>query len=423
MPEQGAAPAFPIDRDGARALDAADRLRTFRDEFNFPRERGGRRPVYLCGNSLGLQPRLAVQYVQEELEDWAEFGVAGHFESRRPWMPYHRQATTGLAALCGAQEHEVVAMNSLTVNLHLMMMTFYRPSGRRRKILIESAAFPSDRFAAASQIRLRGFDPADALVEWQPRAGTVRVDGEDPFENQRLTSQICLVGEDRAMTEGERCDQVLGLAATLRPHWDQAYAEHLVERFGLPLRKTPNQLSRGQRSALACVLGLAGRAPLTMFDESYLGMDAPARYAFYEELLSDYSAYPRTIILSTHLVAEFGPLFEEVVILHRGRVLVHDEVDVVRNQGATVTGPADLVDRFAWGVLVDGEPAAVDLGPHTLDRDSLATVQLGTGQHEDSFRQGHRSEDLRDRPEQPRAWPDRVRRTRRRSARSRRATS
>ncbi|HET6629703.1 MAG TPA: kynureninase [Woeseiaceae bacterium] len=167
------------DRDGARALDAADALRVFRGEFNFPRDRDGRRAVYLCGNSLGLQPKLAVRYVQEELDDWAALGVAGHFEARRPWMPYHRRATAGLAALCGARENEVVAMNSLTVNLHLMMTTFYRPAGRRRKILIESTAFPSDRFAAVSQIRLRGFDPADALVEWQPRPGTAELDTED----------------------------------------------------------------------------------------------------------------------------------------------------------------------------------------------------------------------------------------------------
>ena len=159
-------------------MDSADPLRPFRDEFNFPRERNGRSPVYLCGNSLGLQPKLAVRYVQDELEDWATLGVAGHFESRRPWMPYHRQATAGLAELCGAQEKEVVAMNSLTVNLHLMMATFYRPAGSRRKILIESTAFPSDRFAAMSQVRLRGFDPADALVEWQPAAGATDLDTE-----------------------------------------------------------------------------------------------------------------------------------------------------------------------------------------------------------------------------------------------------
>ena len=179
MPDSDEQAALPSDREGAQALDEADPLRPLRDEFNFPVERDGRAPVYLCGNSLGLQPKLAVQYVQEELEDWANLGVAGHFEARRPWMPYHRQATAGLAELCGAETREVVAMNSLTVNLHLMMTTFYRPEGRRRKILIESTAFPSDRFAAMSQIRLRGFDPGEALVEWQPRTGGAELDIEE----------------------------------------------------------------------------------------------------------------------------------------------------------------------------------------------------------------------------------------------------
>src|SRR5690606_32540100 len=200
----------------------------------------------------------------------------------------------------------------------------------------------------------------------RPSSGTVRVDGEDPFEHPRLTRQICLVGEDSVMIEQERCDRILSLARTLRPGWDQAYAEHLAERFELPLTKTSGQLSQGQRSALACVLGLASRAPLTMFDESHLGMDAPARYLFYEELLHDCSAHPRTIILTTHLVEEFAPLFEEVVMLHRGRVLVHEEVDAVRAQGATVTGPKDLVDRFATGRTVLAQRRLGDTSSVTL---------------------------------------------------------
>lgn len=160
---------FAPDADFARALDEKDPLRLMRDEFNFPLTRNGFDPVYLCGNSLGLQPKLAVRYVQEELEDWGNLAVEGHFHSRRPWLPYHRLATSGLARLTGALESEVVAMNTLTVNLHLLMATFYRPDRHRRKILIESTAFPSDRFAAMSQIRFHGFDPAEALVEWRPR--------------------------------------------------------------------------------------------------------------------------------------------------------------------------------------------------------------------------------------------------------------
>lgn len=160
---------FRTDPDYARDMDTRDPLRALREEFNFPLARDGHDPVYLCGNSLGLQPKLAVRYVQEELEDWGKLAVEGHFHSRRPWLPYHRLATPGLARLTGALENEVVAMNTLTVNLHLMMATFYRPDERRRKILIESTAFPSDRFAAMSQLAYHGVDPSEALLEWQPR--------------------------------------------------------------------------------------------------------------------------------------------------------------------------------------------------------------------------------------------------------------
>ncbi|MEQ9563876.1 MAG: hypothetical protein RLN69_15255, partial [Woeseiaceae bacterium] len=156
-------------RQYAKSLDAQDPLRAFRDEFNFPLARDGRDCVYLCGNSLGLQPKRATQFVNEELEDWAALGVEGHFKARRPWMPYHRQVTENLAALLGAKPAEVVGMNTLTVNLHLMMTSFYRPTPERHRILIESTAFPSDRFAVMSQLQLHGRDPATDLVEWRPR--------------------------------------------------------------------------------------------------------------------------------------------------------------------------------------------------------------------------------------------------------------
>jgi kynureninase len=156
-------------RKFADRLDRDDPLAGFRDRFEFPAQRGGRKAVYLCGHSLGLQPKLAAQYVQEELSEWARRGVDGHFHARRPWVSYHRNATAGLAGLTGAQPSEVVAMNTLTVNLHVLMTSFYRPDGQRRKILIESTAFPSDRYAAVSQIRLHGLDPGDDLLEWRPR--------------------------------------------------------------------------------------------------------------------------------------------------------------------------------------------------------------------------------------------------------------
>jgi len=160
---------FEATRKFAQSLDAADELCRFRDYFNFPLDKNGRRNIYLCGNSLGLQSKLAVQYIEEELKKWADICVEGHFTGRRPWVQYHRESTRGLAYLTGANESEVVAMNSLTVNLHLMMTTFYRPDAERYKVIIESTAFPSDRFAVMSQIRLHGFDPAEALLEWEPR--------------------------------------------------------------------------------------------------------------------------------------------------------------------------------------------------------------------------------------------------------------
>lgn len=160
---------FEATRHFARSLDRQDKLGSFRERFNFPDDREGRANVYVCGNSLGLQPKLAVQYVTEVLSDWAHLGVEGHFKADRPWLNYHRQACSGFAALTGAQRHEVVAMNTLTVNLHVMMASFYRPDEKKNKIVIESTAFPSDYFAVTSQLQLHGYDPAECLIEWVPR--------------------------------------------------------------------------------------------------------------------------------------------------------------------------------------------------------------------------------------------------------------
>jgi kynureninase len=158
-------------REQARQRDAADPLAHFRERFALPRDAHGAPLVYLCGHSLGLLPLAARELVAEELEDWARLGVEGHEHARRPWIPYHENLTAGLAALTGAHPSEVVAMNSLTVNLHLMLASFYHPQGRRRRILIEAGAFSSDRHAVASQIAWRGLDPESELIELAPRAG------------------------------------------------------------------------------------------------------------------------------------------------------------------------------------------------------------------------------------------------------------
>lgn len=156
----------------ARRLDEADPLRALRERFALPRGGPGERPVYLCGHSLGLMPLAARGIVMEELEDWAQLAVRGHEHARRPWIPYHENLRDGLAALAGARPGEAVAMNSLTVNLHLLLAAFYQPAGERRRILIEAGAFSSDRHAVASQIASRGLDPRELLLELTAPAGS-----------------------------------------------------------------------------------------------------------------------------------------------------------------------------------------------------------------------------------------------------------
>src|SRR5207249_8887267 len=157
----------------AREQDAADELRDLRGEFLFP-EQG---PLYFAGHSLGLQPRRAREYVLQELDDWARFGVEGHFASRNPWVSYHELLTASTARLVGALPHEVVVMNTLSVNLHLLMVSFYRPRAGKHRILIESGAFPSDRYAVASQARFHGF--ADAVLESDDPLRTLQERGNE----------------------------------------------------------------------------------------------------------------------------------------------------------------------------------------------------------------------------------------------------
>lgn len=152
-------------QDRAAQLDRDDPLARFRDEFWIPLHEDGSEQLYFCGNSLGLQPRRLAADMAAELEAWKTLGVEGHFKGAHPWMPYHEFLRAPLAELTGALPAEVVAMNSLTVNLHLLMVSFYRPLGKRCKILIERQPFPSDRYAVESQLRLHGLDPDECLVE------------------------------------------------------------------------------------------------------------------------------------------------------------------------------------------------------------------------------------------------------------------
>lgn len=170
---------FQPSEDFAIAMDERDPLQEFREQFIFPKATNGDNCIYLCGHSLGLQPKAAAAYVKQELNDWAQLGVEGHFRAANPWMPYHRLLTDQTAKLVGAQPLEVVVMNSLTVNLHLMMVSFYRPTQARKKILVERGAFPSDQYAIKSQIHFHGFDPAATLIELTPRPGETCLRNED----------------------------------------------------------------------------------------------------------------------------------------------------------------------------------------------------------------------------------------------------
>jgi kynureninase len=163
----------------ARGRDEADPLRRFRERFALPTGNGSEPLVYLCGHSLGLMPLEARRRIEQELDDWARLGVLGHEHALRPWLTYHEQLTAGLAYLAGAQSDEVVAMSSLTVNLHLMLATFYQPQGRRVKVLMEAGAFSSDRHAVASQLAWHGLDPQSALLEISPPAGSATVSESD----------------------------------------------------------------------------------------------------------------------------------------------------------------------------------------------------------------------------------------------------
>ena len=165
--------------DYAKQLDQEDPISYLRNEFHIPRDKHGKEWLYFTGNSLGLQPKTTSKYINQELDDWANFGVEGHFEAKNPWLSYHELLTDKMAKIVGAKPIEVVVMNTLTTNLHLLMVSFYQPSKTKYKIIIESDAFPSDRYAVQSQLSFHGFDPDEALIEWKPKEGKELLELED----------------------------------------------------------------------------------------------------------------------------------------------------------------------------------------------------------------------------------------------------
>lgn len=183
---------FLNSREFAQELDLTDDLKDFRNQFLIPKQQG-KEIIYLCGNSLGLQPRSLRTYLDKELANWENLGVEGWFEGETPWVEYHKDIQQLLAPIAGALPAEVVPMNGLSVNLHLMMTSFYQPRGKRTKILMEAGAFPSDQYAVESQVRLHGLDPKDTIIEIAPRAG------EDTLKTKDIVDLIQRHGEEIAL--------------------------------------------------------------------------------------------------------------------------------------------------------------------------------------------------------------------------------
>lgn len=183
---------FKNTKEFAQQLDAQDALSKYRKEFIFPQHHG-KDVIYFTGNSLGLQPRSAKIYVDEIMEDWANLAVEGHFYAEKPWWDYHERFSKKLAPIVGAKPSEITVMNTLTVNLHLLMVSFYRPSSKRYKIICEEKAFPSDQYMISSQVRFHGLDPKEAIVEIKKR------EGEHNFRLEDILAKIEEVGEECAL--------------------------------------------------------------------------------------------------------------------------------------------------------------------------------------------------------------------------------
>jgi ABC-2 type transport system ATP-binding protein len=190
-----------------------------------------------------------------------------------------------------------------------------------------------------------------------PTSGELKVFGENPYENNRVLSQMCFIKESQKYPDSFRIIDVLDLCPAIFPNWDRELAESLLEDFRLPVKRRIRKLSRGMLSGVGIVVGLASRAPLTIFDEPYLGLDAVARNLFYDRLLEDYAEHPRTIVLSTHLIDEVSRLLEHVVVIDNGKLILDEQAEALRGRAVSVVGPARIVETFAAGKkTIDRQP-------------------------------------------------------------------
>jgi ABC-2 type transport system ATP-binding protein len=180
-------------------------------------------------------------------------------------------------------------------------------------------------------------------------SGELRVFGENPYENNRVLSQICFIKESQKYPDVYRIIDVLNISASFFPNWDHDYALSLAEEFRLPLKRRMKKLSRGMLSSVGIIVGLASRAPLTIFDEPYLGLDAVARSLFYDRLIEDYSLHPRTVILSTHLIDEVSRILEHVMVIDNGTLIIDEDAEALRGRAFTLAGPKAAVESFTAG--------------------------------------------------------------------------
>jgi len=183
-------------------------------------------------------------------------------------------------------------------------------------------------------------------------SGTISVAGGTPVENAAVLQHTCFIKESQRYPDDFKPKHVFAAAPGFFPHWDAAFARELADEFRLPVDRRIKKLSRGQLSSVGIIVGLASRAPITIFDEPYLGLDAIARQAFYDRLLADYSQHPRTVILSTHLIDEVGALLEHALVIDNGRIIIDSPVDALRSHAATIAGPADAVEHAVTGLDV-----------------------------------------------------------------------
>lgn len=218
---------FESDLKFAKDMDAKDPLKDFRSRFYFPKHRNGKDALYFCGNSLGLQPKSVKKYIDQELEDWQNLGVEGHFKAKHPWMPYHEFLTEQMARVVGAKPKEVVVMNNLTVNLHLMMVSFYRPTKEKYKIVIEGGAFPSDQYAVKSQLQFHDIDPSQGLIELFPG------ENENTIRTEDILNLIEKEGDQIALIMLGGVNYYTGQAFEMEKITKAAHRKNIIAGFDL----------------------------------------------------------------------------------------------------------------------------------------------------------------------------------------------